>query len=82
MVVGIIVLKLMAVTRSKLQLQKWLTKEDGVHVTHMPGSGKIIHVYIVCACSVARVCPTLYDPLDCSPPGSTIRGIFQARILD
>ena len=80
LVVGIIVLKLMAVTRSKLR--KWLTKEDWAHVTHMPGSGKITHMYIVCACSVARVCQTLYDPLDYSPPGSTIRGIFQARILE
>ena len=27
-------------------------------------------------------CPTLCDPLDCSPPGSSIHGIFQARILE
>ena len=24
---------------------------------------------------------TLYDPMDCSPPGSSIHGIFQARVL-
>ena len=27
-------------------------------------------------------CPTLCDPIDCSPPGSTIPGILQARILE
>ena len=27
-------------------------------------------------------CPTLHDPMDCSLPGSSILGIFQARILD
>ena len=25
--------------------------------------------------------PTLYDPVDCSPPGSSVHGILQARIL-
>ena len=27
------------------------------------------------------VCPALCDPMDCSPPGSSVHGIFQARIL-
>ena len=31
---------------------------------------------------VAQLCPTLSDPMDCSPPGSSIHGIFQARILE
>ena len=31
---------------------------------------------------VAQSCPTLSDPMDCSPPGSSIRGIFQARVLE
>ena len=30
---------------------------------------------------VARSCPTLSDPMDCSLPGSSIHGIFQARVL-
>ena len=29
----------------------------------------------------AKLCLTLYDPMDCSPPGSSVTGIFQARIL-
>ena len=31
---------------------------------------------------VAQLCPTLCDPMDCSPPGSSVHGILQARILE
>ena len=31
---------------------------------------------------VAQSCPTLRDPMNCSLPGSCIRGIFQTRVLD
>ena len=29
---------------------------------------------------VAQSCPTLSDPMDCSLPGSSVHGIFQARV--
>ena len=29
-----------------------------------------------------KLCPTLCDPMDCSLPGSSIHGIFQAQILE
>ena len=31
---------------------------------------------------VAQLCPTLSDPMDCSLPGSSAHGIFQARVLE
>ena len=31
---------------------------------------------------VAQSCPTLRDPIACSPPGSPVHGIFQARVLE
>ena len=31
---------------------------------------------------VAQSCPTLSDPMECSPPGSSIHGILQARVLE
>ena len=31
---------------------------------------------------VAQSCPTFCDPVDCSAPGSSIHGVFQARILE
>ena len=44
--------------------------------------GQVICALIIgymCVCS--QSCPTLCDPMDCSPPGSSGHGIFQARIL-
>jgi len=31
---------------------------------------------------VAQLCPTLLDPMDCSLQGSSVHGIFQARVLE
>ena len=31
---------------------------------------------------VVQSCPTLSDPMDCSLPGSSVLGIFQARVLE
>ena len=33
-------------------------------------------------CVCAQSCPTLCDSMDCSPPGSSVHGILQARILE
>ena len=46
---------------------EWLIKED--------------NVWLISLCLVAQTCPTLCDPMDCSPPGSSVHGILQARIL-
>ena len=37
---------------------------------------------VKCESEVAQSCPTLSDPMDCSPPGSSVHGIFQARVLE
>ena len=36
----------------------------------------------LCMCACAQSCPTLCDPMDCSPPCSLIHGILQAKILE
>ena len=36
---------------------------------------------IVC-CLVVKLCPTLCNPMDYSPPGASVHGMFQARILE
>ena len=33
-------------------------------------------------CFVTQLCPILWDPMDCSPSGLSVHGIFQARILE
>ena len=40
-----------------------------------------LHMYAAAAKSL-QSCLTLRDPMDCSPPGSSIHGIFQARVLE
>ena len=42
-------------------------------------SNAFLHLII---CSVAQPCLTLDDPMDCSPPGSSVHGILQSRILE
>ena len=42
----------------------------------------IILTAAAAAAKSLQSCPTLYDPMDCSPPGSSIHGIFQARVLE
>ena len=36
----------------------------------------------MCESEVAQLCPTLSDPMDYSLPGSSIYGIYQARVLE
>ena len=41
-----------------------------------------VYYVIICVCSVALSYPTPCNPMNCSPPGSSVCGIFQARILE
>ena len=36
----------------------------------------------ICRCLVTKSCSTLFDPMGCNPPGSSVHGLFQTRILD
>jgi len=49
-------------------------KENFIHWVFLPKTAQWSEV--------AQSCPTLCDPMDCSLPGSSIHGIFQARILE
>ena len=42
----------------------------------------ILYLYYNFTWSVAKYCPTLCNPMDCSPPGSSVLGVSQARILE
>ena len=54
----------------------------GVVIDECLASGVDWSIEEGCVCSVAQSCLTLCDPTDCSPPGSSVHGIFQARILE
>ena len=58
---------------------------SGEHSGNLPclsASRLLLQAVCVCTCSVARSNPTLCDPMECSPPGSSVHGISQARILE
>ena len=54
----------------------------------IPPSSPTVSTSVLCICISAAAakslqsCLTLCDPMDCSPPGSSIHGIFQARVLE
>ena len=43
---------------------------------------KILLMKVKSEREVTQSCPTLRDTMDCSPPGSSVHGIFQARVLE
>ena len=43
---------------------------------------ELIWLVAAAATKSPQSCPTPYDPIDGSPPGSSIHGIFQARVLE
>ena len=54
-----------------------------------PGKNSGVGCHLLLQCmkvksesEVAESCPTLSDPMDCSPPGSSIHRIFQGRVLE
>ena len=59
------------------------------HPWDSPGKNTGVDCHLLFQCikvksesEVAQSCPTLSDPMDCSPPGSSVHGIFQARVLE
>ena len=68
--------------------QKWrngLTAKGQreVFVFFPPGVMELFSILIVvCVYSVTQLCPSLYDPMDCSPPGPSVHGISQVRLLE
>ena len=57
------------------------------HPWDSPGKNTGVGCHFLLQCmkvksEVAQSCPTLRDPMDCSPPCSSIHGIFQARVLE
>ena len=41
-----------------------------------------VYIYKCCCVKLLQLCLTLCDPMDCSPPGSSVDRILQARILE
>ena len=59
------------------------------HPWDSPGKNTRVGCHFLLQCmkvksesEVAQLCPTLRDPMDCSPSGSSTHGIFQAKVLE
>ena len=66
---GIITLKFKTTTiKHKTTMLRVLKAKCGQHA-------------MLCYAKSLQSCPTLCDPMDCSLPGSSVHGIFQARVL-
>ena len=55
--------------------------ESVIHLQMLPEQPKWYPLFAAAAAKSLQLCQTLCDPIDCSPPGSPIPGIFQARTL-
>ena len=59
---------------------------QGTQVPSLVGELRSCVCVCVCVCARApmraQLCPILCDPMDCSLPGSSVQGVFQARILE
>ena len=81
-------------TQMSLILKSWTVKKINMNTKFWlpPDTHKLYTVYFFILCVITRLsinlsrrqrrCPTPCDPKDCSPPGSSVRGILQARILE
>ena len=70
-------MELVALALEVQSLNHWTSREVPVILVRM----FLVSLWCVCVL-VAQSCLTLCDPMDCSPPGSSVHGIFQARILE
>ena len=77
-----------SVVSDSVRPQRW--QPTGLpHPWDSPGKDTRVGCHFLLQCmkvksesEVAQSCPTLCDPMDCSLPGSSVHGIFQARVLE
>ena len=69
--------------KSQSTLDSWLIKKKRLFQSiHCSCWGQLIKSAKWKEVKVSHSCPILCDPVDCSPPGSSVHGILQARILE
>ena len=67
---------------NKYSLNLFLGPGSGIKAMNETAKKPLLSLWWVCTCSVTKSCSTLCKPMDCSPPGSSVHGISQARILE
>ena len=82
--------KVKSLSRVRLFATPWTADYQAFpHPWDSPGKNTGVGCHFLLQCmkvesesEVAQSCPTLRNPMDCSPPGPSIHGIFQARVLE
>ena len=66
------------------EAQGWAAPRAGRGPSDSGQRCMLAHCMCVCVCARAhaQLCPTACYPIDCSPPGSSVYGILQARVLE
>ena len=82
-----ITVSILIMRKWKLGETRWFTQSIGRGFAGISHSASLEPSLCMCVCVCVCVCvwvtqwrPTLFDPMDCSPPDSSVRGILQARI--
>ena len=70
--------------RFKKTFMFWMWRNLDIHFVWVWFCRRIFTInFLPCVCAQSlQSCPTLHDVLHCSPPGSSVHGILQARILE
>ena len=68
--------------QSKFKTKQHILNALKGSVQHHSFRGDLVHFAAAAAAKSLQSCPTLCDPIDSSPPGSSVPGILQARILE
>ena len=70
------------VAKSRTRLSDWTELNYLLATVYNYMANKSVVIKRLGSCSVSKSCPILCNPMDCSPPGSSVHGILQARILE
>ena len=84
---ALLLLLLSHFSRVRLCATPWMAAHQAPSDSPGKNTGVGCHFLLQCMkvkseSEVAQLCPTLSDPMDCSLPGSSMHGIFQARVLE
>ena len=86
---GLLLLLLSHFSRVRLCATPQMAAHQALPSPGSPGKNTGVGCHFLLQCmkvksesEVTQSCPTLSDSMDCSPPGSSIHGIFQAKVLE
>ena len=68
--------------RHKIHFKSWIYNDTGKNLIYLLNKSLRTNHFENWVSEIVQLCLTLCDPMDCSLPGFSIHGIFQARVLE